>query len=66
MYDKVSFHKGSMRMTTKEAIEFFGTGLKLANVLGVKPPAVYQWGEYPPIPRQYQIQVLTENKLKAE
>jgi hypothetical protein len=53
-------------MTTKEAVKFFGTVQKLADALNIKQPAVSQWGEYPPIPRQYQIQVLTKNKLKAE
>lgn len=52
-------------MRTKEAIEHYRTAAELARVLGVMPSAISQWGEYPPIGRQYQIQALTKNKLKA-
>lgn len=54
------------KMTKQEAIKFFGNGAKLAKQVGVKPEAIYQWGEYPPYPRQCQIQIITNGKLKAE
>lgn len=52
-------------MKTQDAADFFGSRVKLAKVLGVSPAAVTGWGEYPPITRQYQIQVMSKNKLKA-
>jgi len=53
-------------MTTKQALEYFGYQASLARSLGVKYQAIQQWGEYPPIGRQYQIEVLTGGALKAE
>lgn len=52
-------------MTTAEAIAHYGTPAALAAALGIFPQAVYQWGEFPPLGRQYQIQTLTDGKLKA-
>lgn len=54
-------------MTTQEAIEYFDNNpMRMAQALGVWVSAIYQWGEYPPIGRQFQLEVLTEGKLKAE
>ncbi len=53
-------------MKTQDAADFFGSRVKLAKVLGVSPAAITGWGEYPPIARQYQIQVMSKNKLKAD
>ncbi len=53
-------------MKTQEAADYFGSRVKLAKELGVSPSSITGWGEYPPLPRQYQIQVLSKNKLKAE
>lgn len=52
-------------MTTKEAIEFFGTRAELARALDIYAGAITQWGEEPPRSRQWQIQVLTKGKLKV-
>jgi len=52
-------------MTKNEAIEFFGSKLKLSEALGIKHQAITGWGDYPPDGRQWQIQVLTKNKLKV-
>ena len=52
-------------MKTQDAADFFGSRVKLAKVLGVSPPAITGWGEYPPLTRQYQIQVMSKNKLKV-
>jgi hypothetical protein len=53
-------------MTKKEAILHFGSAVKLAKEMGISPQAITLWGDYPPIARQYQIQVLTNGQLKAE
>ena len=54
-------------MTKQEAIEHFGgKAINLANALGIKPSSVTQWGDEIPEVRQYQIEVLTDGKLKAE
>lgn len=53
-------------MNTKEAADFFGSKTKLAAALGIGPSAVTGWGETPPQVRQFQIQVLSKNKLKAD
>ena len=53
-------------MKTDEAVKFFGGKKQLADALGVWPQVIYQWGEYPPQARQYELQVKTENALIAE
>lgn len=52
-------------MTTNEAIEFFGTRAELARALDIYAGAISQWGDEPPRARQWQLQVLTEGKLKV-
>lgn len=51
---------------TSACIEHFLTKAKLAAALGIEPPSIYDWGEYPPGLRQIQIERLTKGKLKAE
>jgi hypothetical protein len=53
-------------VTTKEAIEHFGGLKKLADALGVWPQVIYRWGDRPPMGRQYEIEVKTEGKLRAD
>lgn len=54
-------------MKTQEAIDFYGGKTKaLADALGVWPQVIYAWGEYPPMSRQYEIEVRTGGVLKAE
>lgn len=53
-------------MTTKEAIEYYGDMKKLAAELGIWAHVIYRWGEYPPMARQYELEVKTNGKLKAE
>lgn len=65
-----------MNVKTSEAIEHFKTPEKtgrnmLAEVLTkegwpVSPEAISQWGDFPPLGRQYQIQALTNGQLMAE
>lgn len=52
-------------MQTKDVIAHFGDQVKVAAALGITPSAISQWGEVPPMVRQYQIQVITKGKLKV-
>ncbi len=53
-------------MTTDEAIDHFGGIKLLADALGIWPHSIYRWGYAPPQARQYQLEVLSEGKLKAD
>ena len=53
-------------MKIDDVAAFFGNKQKLADALGIFPSAVTQWGETIPQGRQYQIQVITGGKFKAE
>jgi hypothetical protein len=53
-------------MKTEEAIAHFGSLKKLADALNVWPQVIYQWGETPPMARQYELEVKTGGKLKAD
>jgi hypothetical protein len=55
-----------LKMTTKEAIEHFGSLKKLADFLDVWPQIIYKWGDHPPMARQYELQVKTEGVLRAD
>lgn len=50
-------------MTTKQAIKYFKTAAGLAEALDIKAASISQWGLYPPIRRQYEIQEITKGKL---
>lgn len=56
----------SHAMKTADAIEHFGGVTALARALEIRRVAVYQWGEYPPSGRQYELEVLTSGALRAE
>lgn len=53
-------------MTTKEAIDHYGSIKKLADSLGIWPHVIYRWGDTPPRARQYELEVRTKGALKAE
>lgn len=53
-------------MTTQEAENYFGGKIQLAQALGIWPHTIYRWGEYPPMSKQYEIEVKTNGELKAE
>jgi DNA-binding transcriptional regulator YdaS (Cro superfamily) len=53
-------------MTTKEAIEYFESQVKLAAALGLHQPTISGWKKYPPAIRQLQLEKITKGKLKAE
>ncbi len=54
-------------MTFQELIEHFGTQTATAQALGIHQSSVSEWQQKGiPVPRQYQIQVLTGGKLQAD
>jgi hypothetical protein len=53
-------------MTTQEAVDHYGGIKKLAAELGIWAHVIYRWGDYPPKARQYELEVKTKGKLKAE
>jgi hypothetical protein len=53
-------------MKTKEAIKYFGSIKKLADEIGIWPHVIYRWGDRPPLARQYELEVKTKGKLKAQ
>lgn len=55
-------------MKTQTAIEYAGSAVKLAKMLGMDPTtgSISQWKEYPPDNRQLQIERVTLSALKAE
>ncbi len=54
------------RMRTQDVIDFFGGRQQLADALGITRTASYEWGDTVPELRQYQIEILTRGKLRAE
>lgn len=52
-------------MLTKDAIAFFGTQAKLARALGITRQSLKSWGDVVPLARQYQLERLTDGRLKA-
>lgn len=55
-------------MTTNEAIRYFGSKRALWEFLELrgKRMTIYQWGDRPPMPRQYQLELLTNGHLRAD
>jgi hypothetical protein len=55
-------------MTKTEALKHFGNDIfKLADALGCRSQAVYKWpGDTVPAGRQWQLEVITKGKLKAD
>ena len=53
-------------MTTTQAIEYYGGIKQLAAALGIWAHVIYRWGEYPPMARQYELEVKTNGALRAE
>lgn len=51
-------------MTRQEAYELLGVnGVELAKLLGIEPPAVYQWPDNKiPLAREYQVRDLANGK----
>lgn len=53
-------------MTRTDAIKHFGSIQAMAAALGISYEAIRQWGDEIPELRQYQIEILTEGKLRAD
>ncbi|PHS59327.1 MAG: Cro/Cl family transcriptional regulator [Alteromonas sp.] len=53
-------------MKKHEAISYFGSATKLANAMNIAPSAISQWKENIPLLRAYQLERITNGKLKAE
>jgi len=54
-------------MTTQDAIDYYGgKKIDIAKALRISPAAVTMWGDKIPLLRQYQLEKLTNGKLKAE
>ena len=53
-------------MTTDEAINYYGSIKKLAAALEIWPHVIYRWEDSPPLARQYELEVKTNGKLKAD
>jgi DNA-binding transcriptional regulator YdaS (Cro superfamily) len=52
-------------MTLDQAVEYFGTKLRVAAALGVTRQAVSSWREVPPL-RQLQLERMTRGALRAD
>lgn len=54
-------------MKTQDAIKFYGSQKALKEVLGLSArQTIHAWGEFPPMSRQWQLEVMTDGKLRAE
>ena len=53
-------------MKTADAVKAFGSVRELAEALEVSVQAVYAWGDEVPTPRDFQIEVLTRGRLRAQ
>jgi DNA-binding transcriptional regulator YdaS (Cro superfamily) len=56
-------------MTPKDVVEHFGgTQVKAAAALGISQASVSEWFQigYVPLGRQYELQVLTGGRLRAD
>ncbi len=52
-------------MKKTDALTYFGTQKALADALGIAQAAVAQWGEEVPPRRAFEIERITDGKLKA-
>jgi hypothetical protein len=57
-----------MAMTIQEVEKYFGTLYRAAKQLKIEPASVYGWKKTGKVPllRQYEIERLTNRKLKAD
>jgi len=53
-------------MEKSKAIRLAGSQSKLADILGIKQPAIAQWGEDVPVMRIYQLKALRPKWFKSE
>ncbi|UXE39597.1 Cro/CI family transcriptional regulator [Raoultella ornithinolytica] len=53
-------------MRKSEVVDFFGGVCKTASALGIKHPSVSEWPEIIPEGRAYQIEKITNGRLKFD
>ena len=53
-------------MNVDEAISYFGDRKKMAENLGVSLYVTYRWDKKLPMLRQFQIERMSDGKLKAD
>jgi hypothetical protein len=53
-------------MKTKDAVLAFGGIKGLADALGIWPHNISRWGETVPMARQYELEVKSGGRLKAQ
>ena len=53
-------------MKKQDAINYFGNIKKLAEALSISSPSVSQWGDQIPLLRAFQLEKITQGKLKVD
>lgn len=53
-------------MKTLDAVKFYGSRQKLADILGISRQAVYAWGAYVARGAAYRLQVMTGGRLVVD
>ncbi|CTW80790.1 Cro/Cl family transcriptional regulator [Escherichia coli] len=53
-------------MRKSDVINYFGGVCKIAEALGIKHPSVSEWPEIIPEGRAYQLEKITNGKLKVD
>ena len=53
-------------MLTQDAVSFFGTKKRIADLLGILPTAVSQWGETVPMISAMRLEKLAYGNLKVD
>jgi hypothetical protein len=59
------FCRKGKKMTTEQAIKYFGSRKEMALALGIGLHGTYKWGDNPPPLRQFQMQKISNGKLKS-
>ena len=52
-------------MLKSEVLKFYGSAAAVARLIGISRSAVSQWGHLVPVRRAYELERLTNGKLKA-
>ena len=66
LFDKYFSGVYSPVMKTLDAVKFYGSRQKLADILGISRQAVYAWGTYVARGAAYRLQVMTGGKLVVD
>lgn len=53
-------------MRTEDAVSFFGTKKRIAELLGIQPTAISQWGETIPLISAMRLEDLSYGNLKVD